>query len=67
VFYPMHRMPPYAPFVLTGQTFPISDSIADLGISLPSGVTMTEADIEKVCHVLIHALAHFHEDEMTVE
>jgi perosamine synthetase len=67
VFYPMHRMPPYAPFVLKGQTFQVSDSIADLGISLPSGVTMTEVDIEKVCHVLIHALAHSHEDEMSVE
>jgi perosamine synthetase len=58
VFYPMHRMPPYAPFVKAGQTYPVSDAIADAGISLPSGVNMNEADIEKVCLVLTSVLAN---------
>jgi perosamine synthetase len=64
VFYPMHRMPPYAPFVAEEQTFPVSDFVADAGISLPSGVTMNEADIEKVCLVLTYVLAQFRADGM---
>jgi perosamine synthetase len=56
VFYPMHRMPLYAPFVSAGQTFAVSDAISDAGISLPSGVTMNEVDIEKVCTVLVRII-----------
>ena len=52
VFYPMHRMPPYAPYVSPGQDFPVSNFISDSGISLPSAVTMREADIESVCLVM---------------
>ena len=58
-FYPMHRMPPYVPFVLEGQEFSSSDAIADSGICLPSAVNMTEADIEKVCLVLTSILGEF--------
>jgi perosamine synthetase len=58
VFFPMHRMPPYAPYVPPGRSYPVSDALADAGISLPSPVTMAEADIEKVCMVLRHALSN---------
>jgi len=64
IFYPMHRMPPYAPFVAAGQTYPVSDAVADAGISLPSGVNMSESDIEKVCLVLTHVLAQYRADEI---
>jgi perosamine synthetase len=64
IFYPMHRMPPYAPFVASGQTYPVSDALADAGISLPSGVDMSESDIEKVCLVLTHILAQYRADEI---
>ena len=57
VFYPIHRMPPYQQFVPSQTSYPVSDSLADRGISLPSAVTMTEADLDKVCLVLKHALA----------
>lgn len=64
IFYPIHRMPPYAPFVAAGQTYPVSDALSDAGISLPSGVTMSEPDIEKVCLVLTHVLAQYRVDEI---
>jgi perosamine synthetase len=64
IFYPIHRMPPYAPFVAVGQTYPVSDAVADAGISLPSGVNMSEPDIEKVCLVLTHVLAQYRADEI---
>jgi perosamine synthetase len=66
VFYPMHRMPPYAHFVAAGQIYPVSDAVADAGISLPSGVTMNKADIEKVCLVLIHILEQFRADDVSL-
>lgn len=59
VFCPMHRMPPYAPFVMAGQTYPVSEFVADAGISLPTGATMNEADINKVCLVLSHVIAQY--------
>jgi perosamine synthetase len=58
-FYPMHSMPPYAPFVKNGQTFPVSEMIAKAGISLPSGVNMNEADVDKVCVVLTKIVAKY--------
>jgi perosamine synthetase len=59
VFYPMHRMPPYTSYVAKCQTFPVSNRIADAGLSLPSGVTMNEADIDKVCLVLTKIIAEY--------
>jgi perosamine synthetase len=56
VFYPMHRMPPYKQYVASGQNYNVSELISDGGISLPSGVTMDESDIEKVCDVLIRLM-----------
>ena len=59
VFYPIHRMPPYAPFIAAGQSFAASDAVSDAGISLPSGVGMREVDIERVCLVLTRLLAQY--------
>ena len=58
-FYPIHRMPPYESFVAAGQKYPVSNTLADAGISLPSAVNMSEADIEKVCLVLIDVLGKY--------
>jgi perosamine synthetase len=63
IFNPLHRMPPYAPFVSTGQSYPVSNFMSESGISLPSGVTMNEADIEKVCLVLTNVLAQYRADD----
>ena len=56
VFHPMHRMPPYLPYIREGQRFPESRRASDGGISLPSGVHMVEADIDKVARVVSLAL-----------
>ena len=55
IFYPIHDMPPYATFA-GGRSFPVSDALGSAGLSLPSGVTIDELDIEKVCLVLTHVL-----------
>ncbi len=54
VFYPLHQMPPYAPYCRARQekNFPISEEISRRGISLPSAVTLTEEEIRKVCRLL---------------
>ncbi len=57
VFYPLHCMPPYAPFVSTGQSYPVSNFMSESGISLPSAVTMKESDIERVCNVMNKVVA----------
>ena len=56
VFFPMHRMPPYRKFATSGATYDVANHLADWGISLPSSVTLTEAEITRVCDVLISAL-----------
>ena len=48
-FSPIHTMPMYR----TGQSLPIAESLSARGINLPSGSTLTEAEIDRVCEVLI--------------
>ena len=57
VFHSMHRMPPYHAHVREGQRFPGSIAVSDGGISLPSGVNMSESDIDKVARVLTEVIA----------
>lgn len=54
VFYPLHQMPPYQRYCLLNKNFPISEKISHSGISLPSAVTLSDKEIEKICRVLIH-------------
>ncbi len=53
LFYPMHRMPPYLPYAKE-RVFPISDWLADNGLSLPSSVGITDAEIDYICDFLHH-------------
>lgn len=48
-FYPIHEMPPYGG--KSGQ-FPVAEDLSRRGINLPSGTTLTDADIERVCATL---------------
>jgi len=48
-FYPIHTMPMYN----TGQSLPVAESLAARGINLPSGTTLTEAQIDYVCDALM--------------
>jgi perosamine synthetase len=48
IFYPLHKMPPYS----QDAVFPNAESISDFGISLPSGVTLTDEEIKYICEVV---------------
>ncbi len=54
VFYPLHQMPVYQPYA-TGQ-YPNSASISARGLSLPSSLTLTEADVATIAGLLLHVL-----------
>jgi perosamine synthetase len=51
LFYPMHVMPPYRDYA-KGAAFPVTDRLSANGLSLPSGVLLTEEDIDYVCDVI---------------
>jgi perosamine synthetase len=55
-FYPMHTLPMYQGLA-KGQSFPVGERLAASGINLPSGATLTEADVDRVCDQLLHILA----------
>jgi perosamine synthetase len=48
VFYPLHEMPPYIPYVRKGQSFPVSDFLSRNGISFPSSVTITKEEQQTI-------------------
>jgi perosamine synthetase len=52
-FYPIHTMPPYA----SDLRRPVAEEISRRGINLPSAVTLTEEDIQRVAEAL-RVLAH---------
>jgi perosamine synthetase len=56
IFFPLHRMPPYANFIHKDAVFPVSDWLSQCGISLPSSITLTEAEIMRTCECLKDAL-----------
>ena len=47
LFYPLSDMPIYHPYT-RGQSFPVSQKISKTGISLPSAVSLTEEEINRV-------------------
>jgi len=52
-FHPIHTLPPYQA-VAAGQSFPVAERLARQGINLPSAPTLTEAQIERICNVLLN-------------
>lgn len=52
VFYPLHEMPPYRPYVRKGQTFPVTDHLSQNGISFPSSVTITLEEQESILNAV---------------
>ena len=52
VFYPVHLMPPYQKYNSDGTNFPISNMASERGVSLPSSIGITEAEVNRVCSVL---------------
>ncbi|MBI3709087.1 MAG: DegT/DnrJ/EryC1/StrS family aminotransferase [Proteobacteria bacterium] len=51
LFYPLHAMPPYKPHA-GNRAFPNTDWLSENGISLPSAVSLTDAEIDYICGVL---------------
>jgi len=47
-FYPLHGMPLAAPFVQQKDQFPVADDVALRGCYLPSGLAITDAQIDTV-------------------
>jgi perosamine synthetase len=43
--------------LFAGETYPVSERLATRGLYLPSGLTLTEEQLEKVCDVVIEVLA----------
>jgi perosamine synthetase len=48
-FYSTAAQPVAAPFVPAGETFPVTDFIAERGLYLPSGLALTEEQLSYVC------------------
>jgi perosamine synthetase len=53
VFYPLHVMPPYRE---ADGTYPVSELLGATGISLPTHLGLTSADVDRVCERLIAAV-----------
>ncbi|MBI3542143.1 MAG: aminotransferase class I/II-fold pyridoxal phosphate-dependent enzyme [Deltaproteobacteria bacterium] len=51
VFFPLHQMPPYQKYAPKGGC-PVTDRVSSQGLSLPSAVSLTDAEIESVCSSL---------------
>jgi perosamine synthetase len=51
-FVPLHLLPPYA----SEEPRPVSEGLARHGINLPSGPTLSDADVDRVCAALVDAL-----------
>lgn len=56
VFFPIHKMPPYEKFKRPNSSLSVSEFLSCGGISLPTSITATEEDIERVCAALISVL-----------
>ncbi len=51
VFFTMHEMPPYIKFGIAAE-FPVSKKISECGISLPSSVNISVAEVEYICDTI---------------
>ncbi len=50
IFYPLHLMPPYAPYS-KNEKFPNAMKFAAKGISLPSSAELTEIEVERIATI----------------
>ena len=56
LFFPLHVMPPYEELA-ADREFPNADWLSANGISLPSAVTLTAAEIDRICDAIEQILA----------
>ncbi|HEX2116898.1 MAG TPA: aminotransferase class I/II-fold pyridoxal phosphate-dependent enzyme [Alphaproteobacteria bacterium] len=55
LFYPLHEMPPYRAYA-GNRAFPNATHLSAHGLSLPSGVTLKDAQLDYVCGVIERCL-----------
>lgn len=55
LFYPLNTMPPLGHG--STHTYPVSSAISRQGISLPTSMAVTPADVDRVCHALNNILS----------
>lgn len=51
-FYPPTSQPVLKPFLTSNDNFPNTEYLANNGLYLPSGLAITEKQIQKVCHLI---------------
>jgi perosamine synthetase len=55
LFYPLHEMPPYRAYA-GNRAFPHATELSRRGLSLPSGITLTDGQLDYVCGVIERSL-----------
>ena len=55
LFYPLHEMPPYRAYA-GNRAFPHATKLSARGLSLPSGITLTDGQLDYVCGVIERCL-----------
>ena len=55
LFYPLHEMAPYRPHA-GNRDFPATTALSRQGFSLPSGVGLTDPEIDHVCATLVRMI-----------
>lgn len=57
-FYPLHKQPVFEIYEhLKGQSLPITESIAEMGFYIPSGLSLTTDQRQRVCDILLEELS----------
>ena len=51
-FYPAHKMPVF----YSEKTFPVSESISDKGMNLPSSPNLIKSDVKYICKLIAEAI-----------
>lgn len=64
VFYPLHQMAPYTSMIRGDGTYPISCSISQRGISLPSSTLVDKGIIAQVSRTLIESVSRYRDELM---
>ena len=54
-FHPLHRLPPYADRPGSRRDLPVTDLVASRGLNLPTAVSMSNQDIERVVEAIARA------------
>jgi len=54
-FHPLHRLPPYVDRPGAARDLPVTDLVASRGLNLPTAVSMSDADVDRVVEAIARA------------